>query len=296
MNHGRQLRLFLADGTGTGPRFYEIVNRTIQALSIPASRIKDLISPDWPEMQKSGIYLVYGSTEDAQERLYIGKGDNVAKRVQVHPEGLKFDVISILLFTSKDENLNASQVAWLESKLVTASKGAKRIGVENTQNPTEPALSKGDLATVQEFLEDLLLISQSGNFDFFSPPKQIKPENPAMTKVEFLLKQPTKNLVARGHLSDEGFVVKAGSDASATINEKSLSAGYASLRENLIGKGVLLTKDGPDNLLTFAVDYAFTAPSAAAAVVVGNNASGNAMWKTHDNKTLGDYLDSLITL
>jgi hypothetical protein len=35
MNHGRQLRLFLSDGTSSGPRFYEIVNRTIQSLGIP---------------------------------------------------------------------------------------------------------------------------------------------------------------------------------------------------------------------------------------------------------------------
>ncbi|MDF1862133.1 MAG: hypothetical protein P1U87_18095 [Verrucomicrobiales bacterium] len=41
MPRGRQLRLFHSDGTGSGPRFYEIVNRTIQALGIPAVRIKE---------------------------------------------------------------------------------------------------------------------------------------------------------------------------------------------------------------------------------------------------------------
>ena len=55
MNHGRQLRLFLADGTSSGPRFYEIVNRTIQSLGIPATRIKELVSTDWPEFQKPGV-------------------------------------------------------------------------------------------------------------------------------------------------------------------------------------------------------------------------------------------------
>ncbi|MCF7732432.1 MAG: hypothetical protein K9N23_12120 [Akkermansiaceae bacterium] len=129
MNHGRQLRLFLADGTSSGPRFYEIVNRTIQALCIPATRIKELTSTDWPEIQKSGVYLVHGTTENAEERLYIGKGENVASRVQVHPEKLDFDVLSLILFTSKDENLNASQVGWLESNPISAAKEANPITV-----------------------------------------------------------------------------------------------------------------------------------------------------------------------
>jgi hypothetical protein len=45
--------------------------------------------------------------------------------------------------------------------------------------------------------------------------------------------------------------------------------------------------------LIFAIDYAFTAPSPAAAVIVGNNISGNKNWKTSNGQLLGDYLDSL---
>lgn len=58
MIHGKQLRLFLPDGTPSGPRYYELVNWTGQALQIPLNRIKDLISGDWPEFQSPGVYLV----------------------------------------------------------------------------------------------------------------------------------------------------------------------------------------------------------------------------------------------
>jgi len=293
MNHGRQLRLFLADGTGSGPRFYEIVNRTIQALGIPATRIKELTSTDWPEIQKSGVYLVHGSTDDAEEKLYIGKGENVAGRVQIHPDKLDFDVTSLLLFTSKDENLNASQIGWLESNLVSAAKGAKRIKVSNVQTPAIPSLPKAELATVQEFLEDLKLIAQTAGFDYFSPPKQPATKSSGTNQLEFILKQPTKNLVAHGYQSDEGFVVKAGSDAVVNINERSLSAGYASLRQKLINQEVLVSKSSDPKLLVFAVDYVFTAPSPAAAIIVGNNTSGNTTWKTESGQTLGDHLASL---
>lgn len=290
MNHGRQLRLFLADGTGSGPRFYEIVNRTIQSIAIPATRIKDLISDDWPEVQRPGVYLVHGVTETAEERLYIGKGENVAGRVQVHPEKLDFDVTTLILFTSKDENLNASQVGWLESVLITAAKEAKRIPIANKNVPTTPTLPKAELATVREFLEDLKLIAETASFDYFKQPKSANNKNKSISGPKFELRQKSKGLVAIGFSSDEGFIVKAGSDASVKVNEKSLSDGYSSLRDKLISQEVLVPKPDASELLVFAVDYAFTAPSAAAAVIMGNNASGNAVWKTETDQTLGEYL------
>ena len=54
-NHGKQLRLFLPDGTSSGPRYYELVNWTGQALQVPLNRIKDLVSGSWPEFQSPGI-------------------------------------------------------------------------------------------------------------------------------------------------------------------------------------------------------------------------------------------------
>jgi hypothetical protein len=294
MNHGRQLRLFLADGTSSGPRFYEIVNRTIQSLGIPATRIKELASSDWPEIQKPGVYLVHGTTEDAEERLYIGKGENIAARVQAHPEKLEFDVTSVLLFTSKDENLNASQVGWLESKLINAAKIAKRVIIANKQEPSIPQLSRPEKATIEEFFEDLLLISQTAGFDYFTAPKKPSHEAKEKTTQIFYLNQSQKKVSATGYPSDEGFVVKAGSDAYLVTNENSINPGYSALREKLKDQGVLIPKTGFQDLLVFEVDYAFSAPSAAAAVVIGNNVSGNQIWKTAEGKTLGEVLESQI--
>jgi len=301
MSQGRQLRLFLSDGTSSGPRFYEIVNRTIQALGIPVTRIKDLESKEWTEVQRPGIYLVRGATEDAAEKLYVGRGENIAERVQQHPEKLNFEVVSLLLFTSKDQNLNASQVGWLESTLIRAAREAKRVSVSNIQTPDFPSLPKAELATVREFYEDLKLIAQTAGYDFFSPPilspsHELGDDAPAGAKqgrpVQFKLIQPKKDLVACGFLSDEGFVVKMGSDAIAKAGD-SFKGGYATLRQNLIEQGVLVPKIGVPDKLTFTIDYPFNAPSAAAATIVGNNINGNSAWKTDASQSLGEYLESL---
>ena len=52
MNYGKQLRLFLPDGTPSGPRYYELVNWTGQAVVMPVSRIKELVSGVWPEFER----------------------------------------------------------------------------------------------------------------------------------------------------------------------------------------------------------------------------------------------------
>jgi hypothetical protein len=85
MNRGKQLRLFLPDGTPSGPRYYELVNRTGQAVVMPVSRIKELVSGAWPEFERPGVYLVRGESEDGHARLYIGESENVAKRVEEVP-------------------------------------------------------------------------------------------------------------------------------------------------------------------------------------------------------------------
>lgn len=305
MPHGRQLRLFLVDGTSSGPRFYEIVNRTIQALGIPAIRIADLVSETWPEFQKPGVYLVHGVTEEGADRLYVGKGENVARRVQGHPDKLEFEVTSLLLFTSKDENLNASQVGWLESKLITAVEQAKRVPLANVQKPPPPLLPKAELATVSEFFDDLVLIAQTAGFDFFTQPKVSIPIKinagdasqalkPAAEPEEFLFQQPMKKIQARGYLSDEGFVVRAGSDVNPTAYE-SFTGGYADLRQKLIDQGVIGPKPDGSGRMHFTLDYAFSAPSAAASVIAGGNTSGTANWKTTIGITLGVYLKRTIT-
>jgi hypothetical protein len=302
MPHGRQLRLFLADGTSSGPRYYEIVNRTIQGIVMPATRIPELTSKDWTEFQRPGVYLVQGATEEGARRLYIGTGENVARRVQKHPEKLEFEVESLLAITSKDENLNASQVGWLESSLISAARAAKRIFVQNVQQPELPLLSKPELATVSEFIEDLILIAQTAGFDFFTSTKKVEivaeqaaaPAEPEISSPEFVLTQPIKGITARGSVSDKGFVVKAGSDAIAQVNE-SFKGSYFDLRSALIETGVLIPKSDDPEKLTFAVDYAFEASSAAASVIVGNQFSGPLNWKANGNQTLGQYQANLST-
>lgn len=282
MNHGKQLRLFLPDGVATGPRFYELVNWTGQALLMPVSRIKDLVSGDWPEFEGPGVYLVRGQSEEGHPRLYIGESENVAKRVQGHPSGLDFEVSEILLFASKDENLTKSHVLWLEIQLIQRAIQAKRISVTNTKQPPLKVLSKAEQATMEEFIEHLELVAQTAGFNHFSAPISLTPIKSSV----LTFTMPQKGITARCIRVDEGYLVLEGSQAAGEATP-TLSKGYSSHRDELIEKGVLVI-DGEHR--RFAVDTPFSSPSAAAAIVAGCPASGPIAWKDEQGTKLGDLL------
>ena len=296
MSHGRLLKLFLADGTDSGPKSYEIVNRTIQALEIPATKVRELKSK--ADYQRPGVYLIVGEDEEGTPRLYLGKSENVANRVQEHLSKLEFEITSLLLFSNKDDNLNASQVGWLETELINAAKSCKRIDLANQQTPDSPSLSSADLATVEEFFADVKLIAQTAGYNFFDPPNRASSgkgtgdDNSTENKEDRFMFHD-----AEGYPSDEGFVVLKGSHAAAPAAEPQpgLSDGYKRLREVLMAQGVLMKAEVPDNdKLTFTVDYAFSSSSAAAAVIAGWNISGpNKAWKTPNNETIEQYRSRL---
>jgi Domain of unknown function (DUF4357) len=87
---------------------------------------------------------------------------------------------------------------------------------------------------------------------------------------------------ARGVRSGDTFAVYAGSLARAeTVS--SISAGYRALRDALRHDGVLVPRG---STLELTRDYAFTSPSAAAAVFLGRPANGLDEWRDADGASL----------
>ncbi len=286
MNHGKQLRLFLPDGTASGPRFYELVNWTGQAVAMPVSRIKELTMGDWMEFERPGVYLVKGESEEGHGRLYIGESENVAKRVQGHPSTLGFEVTELLLFSSKDDNLTKSHVLWLESALIELATAAKRIKLSNSTAPPSKTLSKAEQATMLEFLEHLGLVAQTAGFAYFTKAK-VRNVSPVELP-QFSLNKSKQGIKAQATQSDEGFIVLGGSRASGNPTE-ALAKGYAQQREELIEQGVLKLES--DGHYLFTVDTVFSSPSAAASIVAGYPSSGPANWKDQNDVSLKDLLE-----
>ena len=283
MAHGKQIRLFLADGDASGIRYAELVNWTGQAFSVPW--VSRLALNEWPESKRPGVYVLVGLDENGSNTVYIGETENVYKRLGSHASNPPLEEITeVFFFTSKDQNLTKGHVTYLELLLVNRAKEAKRSSVTCGRDPGDKTISRPEAATMEEFLENIFLVSSALGYDIFEMPKsppRASQGQPAVT-TEFTVEL-VGGVVATGSRSEEGFVVRSGSTAKATETD-TLGGVYVALRSELRLKGVLLEQV---DKLVVTQDYTFRSSSAAASVVSGSQRSGPQTWKrATDGKTL----------
>jgi len=83
-NGGRQIKLFLVDGSPAGIITAEVVNWTGKALCAPRSRLAQLIRRE--EAERTGIYVLIGPDPDrvAGLKAYVGEADSVGTRLRYH--------------------------------------------------------------------------------------------------------------------------------------------------------------------------------------------------------------------
>jgi serine/threonine protein kinase len=91
-----------------------------------------------------------------------------------------------------------------------------------------------------------------------------------------------RGITATGYESDREFVVLAGSQA-ATTTVASISDNLLKIRNDLASQKILTEGKG---CLFLQENCAFASASAAASVMLGNNANGRAAWKDANGKTL----------
>ncbi len=277
--NGESIRIFLSDGTVTGIRFAEIVNKTIQSIACPRLRISELNNYD--EAKKPGVYFLFGQDEETGDtKVYIGEAENVYRRLQDHITKKEF-WNEVVLFVSKDENLTKGHVGYLESRLVEIAKSTGRYKIENDNQPQPSPLPTPDRAAMEEYLNYVkLLIGVFGHKfleDITTPTKRSSVEN---TPLELFLN--INNLKAKAIQTDEGIAVLKGSEAIKET-KSSISKGSKELRDKLISNGTLVLEG---DKYIFKKDVIFDTASPAASVIVGSSISGPGNWKDSTGKTL----------
>jgi hypothetical protein len=151
--------------------------------------------------------------------------------------------------------------------------------------PQLPALSEPEVADVEAFLDELLLLYPVLDVRAFEPI-----EAAAVGGGRLRLSGPGAH--AEGAETPEGFVVFAESLARASV-VPSIHPWLLGLRTRLIESGVVEeTSDG----LRFMQDHVFESPSAAAGVLLGRSANGRKEWEDAQGKTLKEIQASVATL
>ena len=270
------IRIFLAHGDPKRLRTAELSNWSGKAVAGPRSEFDSVLARE--ESQKSGVYFLTGiDPESGRGAVYIGQAECIRDRVKGHLEKDFWNHITY--FTSKDENLTRAHFLYLEGRLIEQAKQAARAEVKNSQG-SGSRLPESDREDMEIFLEKIHQLLPALGVEVLVPTTA---QAVAVTELETLTCE-IKGLKAKGHLTPNGMVVLAGSQA--VPNERPSSQKYpwpVNMRQKLKDEGALLVK--PDCLL-FVKDVEFSSPSAAASVIHGGHANGLIAWKSKTGKTL----------
>ncbi len=277
MPPGRAISVFLIDGVPEGRVMCELFNWTGKGYKVPRRMLKE--SADRAALFKAGVYFLFGRDEGRNEinAVYVGEAESVYRRLPAHQD--KDFWTEVLVFVSKDDNLNKAHIKFLEHTIHAKVREAGRYELKNSNTPNKPEISEVDQAVMTEFLANLQLLTGAMGYKLFEP--LISPTTAA---VETYTLQNARGADARAVYTSDGMVVLKGS--FATRDEvNSVGDSTRKLRKQLITDGILSLDD---SRLMFTTDHLFSSPSTAASLVSGSQVNGWAVWKDEAGNTLKD--------
>jgi hypothetical protein len=262
------------DGTPTGILTAEIINWTGKLYVAPRSQLADLAKRD--EVRRTGVYFLVGPDPErpSRDKVYIGEGDNVLKRLIDHDKDPSKDFWTrTAVVISKDENLTKSHGRYLESRLIEKAKATSRASLSNGTNPPMPPLPEPDVADMEFFLAQVQMILPALGFGFL----QDRSSDQSVSQIEDSPRFVMSTIGAKATaIEAQGeFVVLKG--ATARKDGTASWDSYRSLRDQLVVDGKLIDSDSSD-FYVLAEDIAFSSPSAAATVITARNTNGRKSW------------------
>ncbi len=277
---GRSLELYFIDGRPDGMLTAEVFNWTGHVLMSPRTQIKDALAR--PESRHAGAYILLGERE-GEPLAYIGEGDDISLRIKNHDLNKDWWT-SVAIVTTAANNLHKAHAQYIEARLIETARSVGRVPLDNGTSPARPTLNEAARDNMEGFLEYLFLVLPALRIDMFlanTRPETVIFTQAAPSKIApvFELTSAKHGLFATARLADGEFIVEAGSQARGAW-EGSSEHTYRRLFEELVSASVLVP-DGSQR--RFATSYAFKSPSAAAAVIFGRAANGQAEWKVRDS-------------
>ncbi|CFX18414.1 conserved protein of unknown function [Candidatus Filomicrobium marinum] len=273
---GRSLELYFIEGKPDGMLTAEVFNWTGHILMTPRTRIGAALSRK--EARHTGVYILIGE-QDGEPRAYIGEGEDISDRIRNHDTRKDWWTTAVLI-TSTANNLHKAHVKYLEARLIEVARDVGRVALGNGTNPAKPGLSEAAKSNMEAFLDYLFMVLPALRVDMFmrnTRPAEASSSTRSGTTPEFKLASKRHGLNATAVLRDGEFIVLAGS--LARIRWEGVSSTYTSLYEELRRSGVL--REQGDHCV-FTENYAFSSPSAAAAVVSGRSTNGTTAWYLAD--------------
>lgn len=279
MKFGKTIKIFLIDGDPNGRMSCELSNWTGKAYKIPRIKVREC--NDRADLSNTGVYLLLGRDDYGTEQAYVGEAENTLKRINQHLNEKDF-WNEVIVFISKDENLNKAHIKYLEHRLHDLAVATNRFQLQNSTIPTKSSISESDQAEMEEFLDNVKILVNALGHKIFEERREFKAK---LKQQDVFLIAAARGANAQGAPTSEGFVVFKGSKV-AISTVASYTPSMTKLRQNLIDARKIIANGSE---LELAEDYIFGSPSTAACVVMGRSANGLTEWKLANGQTLKGY-------
>lgn len=287
---GKNINMFLMDGTPTGRIKCTIANWTGVAYKIPRTELERCKNRD--DLKQSGVYFLFGeSTATGKPVAYIGQagnrknGEGILYRLLEHKRNAEKNYWKeAVVFTTSNNSFGPTEISFLENKFCNLAIDADRYEVKNGNDPSPGHITEEKESEMEEFVEYACIIMGTLGHNIFEKSTETPIDIPPVESDEtlFYLTRKIKDIdftvKAVGKKIDGGFIVLKGSRISPLVKD-SVSVGYKQLRKS--------SKISEDNILL--EDITFATPSGAGEFVIGNTCNGWRNWKNKDGVTLKDF-------
>jgi len=277
MARGKNINLYIKDGISK----CTIKNWIGVVYIVPRTLID--VGKQIDNLNRSGVYLLLGTTEKDEEAVYIGQADirknerGVLHRILEPHRSIDYWTESII-FTTVDNSLGATELNYLEYRLHEIALDADRCKVTNNGSPHKGSLPEEKEDEMEDFIDFIRLVVRALGRKVFEPVAGGIPES---TIEDQVFHSKGKKASALARLTDDGIVILKGSRLSEELT-LSVPKQVIRLRAKF--------SDSIDSTFVLTKDIRFTSPSAAAGFVGGASLNGNDYWVTDDGVTLGQYL------
>lgn len=267
---GKTITTYLIDGNPQGSQYVFISNKICKMLVIPRATLSIINERD--ELQSPAFYILLGESGDLKPKAYLGETENFRERIKDHDYKKGFWQ-KALVFISKDGAMTKADVQYLEHLAVAVASKTKRYSIdENKQIPKAPNLPEHQQDSMNEFFEDIKLLTSFIGCSIFEIVEQ-------GSKHIFYIKNRGCN--ARGIYDESGFTVLEGSYLS---KDTVPSFGWKEKRDQFIKD--FTSVDG--NNIVLDSDQTFSSPSTAADFCTGRSMNGWTSWKDKNGQTLDE--------
>ena len=200
MSTPRTVHMFLMDGAPTGRIKCSLDNWVGKVYLIPRTEIAQ--SKDRPELNQTGIYLLFGSdSATGDDLVYVGQarerkdGNGVLGRVAEHlgEEKHEYFTHAIIIITS-DDSFGPTEISYLENAFYRLACAADRVRTVNGNDPSPGNVTEEKQAALDEFISFATILIGSLGYRVFDAVDEAKANSPVPSVTPPLAPEPLLSL------------------------------------------------------------------------------------------------------